>query len=80
VALRALSPDSIMAQISCKDSAPPKDDMLNCSADVSRSDDMRFGDVAASECNNRQCQELNILLQNFSLTKWCKLISFNYPL
>ena len=46
---RGLSPDSIIAQMSCKDSAPATDDMLaiSCSMDVSRSDETRLGDVAA---------------------------------
>jgi len=39
-----------MAQMSCKESAPPTDDMLaiNCILEASRSDDRRLGDVAAS--------------------------------
>ena len=58
VAGRGLSPDSIMAQMSCKDSAPPTDDMLaiSCSMDASRSDDIRFGDVAASALRYTETQ------------------------
>lgn len=45
-----LRPDSIMAQISCNESAPPTEDMLaiNCTLVASRSNDSRVGDVEAS--------------------------------
>ena len=63
--MRGLRPDSIMAQMSCKESAPPTDDMLaiNCILDASRSDDRRLGDVAASAAEYNKIS-LRIVLDN----------------
>jgi len=79
--MRGLRPDSIMAQMSCKESAPPTDDMLaiNCTLDASRSDERRLDDVAASAAKRNTIapdsfgQDLGIKLwlrQRFCSLQW----------
>ena len=70
VAARGLSPESIIAQMSCNDSAPPTDDILaiSCAVDSSRSDDMRLGDAAPSvHYTHTHTQPFNGLLSRTTL-------------